>query len=75
MESNQNEISKEIKYLEEEIGNLWLAYDKGRETLLNKIREVRTLCDHSDKTYHPDASGNNDSHYECNTCGKIAKKL
>ena len=30
---------------------------------------VRESCTHPLTTYHPDASGNNDSHTECDICG------
>ncbi len=34
-----------------------------------KIAAVRRSCKHTKTTYHPDASGNNDSWYTCDVCG------
>ena len=43
---------------------------------LNKdLAAIRNECPHISTTYHPDASGNNDSITECNHCGKQAKRL
>lgn len=33
-----------------------------------EVRDVQASCTHPLTTYHPDASGNNDSHTECNIC-------
>lgn len=38
-------------------------------------KSIRQLCDHSDNTYVPDASGNNDSYHVCNTCGLERKRF
>ena len=34
-----------------------------------EVRELRQSCPHWVTTFYPDASGNNDSSTECNTCG------
>ena len=39
------------------------------------LARFRKNCPHISTTYHPDASGNNDSITECNHCGKQAKRL
>lgn len=31
-------------------------------------------CNHTDVSYIPDPSGNNDSYYECNLCGGIRQR-
>ncbi len=37
--------------------------------LENREKEVRGMCKHESRTYHPDPSGNNDSSWECIICG------
>lgn len=40
------------------------------------ITEVRKNCPHPEEyvSYHPDPSGNNDSHYECSLCGRESSR-
>lgn len=45
-------------------------YDLRIKELRVCIRDWQKKCEHWSKTYHPDPSGNNDSFYECNVCGK-----
>jgi hypothetical protein len=33
------------------------------------VRRVQTNCTHPLTTFHPDVSGNNDSHTDCDVCG------
>jgi len=35
-----------------------------------RMTELQERCKHWSKTYHPDPSGNSDSYYECDICGK-----
>jgi len=49
---------------ETELHNQYLA--KFKEALV----EERKKCKHKETKFHPDASGNNDSYYECINCGK-----
>lgn len=35
-----------------------------------RVTELRKKCKHWERTYHPDPSGNSDSYYECQVCGK-----
>lgn len=37
--------------------------------LKSKLASIQHDCTHLAKTYHPDASGNNDSYYSCDICG------
>ena len=34
------------------------------------LRAIRADCKHHETIYHRDASGGNDSYYECRTCGQ-----
>ncbi len=45
------------------------SYRKDRAELQRKRAEFRKGCPHPSTTYYPDASGNNDSHTECDICG------
>jgi len=47
-----------------------MNYDKKIKDLKATIKEWQKKCQHWTRTYHPDPSGNNDSFYECNICGK-----
>ena len=39
---------------------------------LDERRQLfQSTCPHKDTGFVPDPSGNNDSYYECNVCGKI----
>jgi len=40
-----------------------------------ELRKVQEECRHLSTTYYPDASGNNDSHVECNHCKKWSHRL
>ena len=46
-------------------------YDKVCIVENGKIDHLQKSCDHYDTTYHPDASGNNDSCTVCNICGQV----
>lgn len=64
------DITSSIKSANKEIE----AECKKHETTIKEIKlKITTLqkkCAHWSKTYHPDPSGNNDSYYECESCGK-----
>jgi len=45
-------------------------YKAKKEILKQKLLEEQEKCPHKSITFHPDPSGNNDSYYECNRCGK-----
>lgn len=46
-------------------------HESTEKDIAGKLKELRKTCRHLAKTYHPDPSGNSDSHYECNHCGAI----
>jgi hypothetical protein len=50
-----------------------LNLEKNLEWLGKCLFEIQLKCKHKKETYIPDASGNNDSYYECQTCGLIYK--
>lgn len=43
-------------------------YREAKQKVQQERAELRKQCPHLDVTYHPDASGNNDSSYECKLC-------
>jgi hypothetical protein len=45
-------------------------YEKVVKDLKTNIKDYQKKCQHWTRTYHPDPSGNSDSFYECNICGK-----
>lgn len=44
-------------------------YKLKKDALRATLKEAQKRCKHSKTTYHPDASGNNDSYVECDNCG------
>lgn len=71
-----------IKFLSPEtiIKRWWKIEDlkaKALEDYSNRLRELgkalkdlQARCEHKSVSYHGDASGNNDSYNECDTCRK-----
>lgn len=63
-------IAKGIKSANKEIE----TECKKHETIVNginlKIITLQKQCSHWSKTHHSDPSGNSDSFYECDICGK-----
>lgn len=45
-------------------------YEQKKLDLNQELRETQKKCRHLSRTYHGDPSGNNDSFYECDHCGK-----
>jgi hypothetical protein len=45
-------------------------YEKKIKDLKDNIKDWQKKCQHWTRTYHPDPSGNNDSYYSCDICGK-----
>lgn len=45
-----------------------------RASIRENIKNIVAKCPHTLTEYHPDASGNNDSHHECCICGAIKTK-
>lgn len=48
-----------------------LRHQEEIKKINGEIKEIREKCLHISKTYHGDASGNNDSFYCCDICDKI----
>lgn len=40
----------------------------------DELTKLRKICQHEELTFHPDPSGNNDSCYICDWCGKEARR-
>lgn len=70
-----DQIKQDLEWLDARINYLEEEYVLRTSILQGRIEEIQNLCEHTNKTYYPDPSGNGDSHYECNICGKTAKKL
>ena len=49
-------------------------YKADLEELSHRLKKIRDECPHHEVTYHPDPSGNNDSSYDCDLCGKSARR-
>lgn len=55
----EKRIREEIKIYEEKI-----------QEIIQVLLESQKKCKHIKTQFYPDASGNNDSYYECINCGK-----
>lgn len=49
-------------------------YEEDKKSLRAELVKLQEGCPHYDTSYHPDPSGNNDSDYECNICGKWSSR-
>lgn len=45
-------------------------YEKKVKSHKQNISKIQKECSHTRETYYPDPSGNNDSSYTCDICGK-----
>lgn len=63
-------IARRLQACENNLLTLQKQFNASKESLRSEQRDIWKECDHPVKTYHPDPSGNNDSHYECCICGK-----
>ena len=61
----RHEVNR-IKLAREEAGT---GYRRTLKELDEQLDSVRKKCPHLETRYYPDASGNNDSYYECKWCG------
>ncbi len=68
IEASLNELYYELENLEDQ-------YKKDRKKINGKISQLQSSCSHAKTKYCPDPSGNNDSCYVCQICGKEAKNL
>lgn len=74
-------LDREIKrsnYFREQVASIFtereqirFSYEKTNDELDKRLRKVQEECPHLTSTFTPDPSGNNDSYYTCNICGKI----
>lgn len=62
-------IERVLKSKQECLVALNLDYKKAAKAIETDISDLRKTCKHRMKKYHGDASGNNDSWYECEHCG------
>ena len=61
-----DELAREIKQLK--------AYVKKTDKTIVELKQrLIGVCEHSRCRYYGDASGNNDTGYECNECGTWSK--
>ena len=75
--SNVSDLSirNAIKSTQNKLECLFKDFEKDRNKLEAEIIAIQKSCPHNDTEYHPDPSGNGDSHRSCKICGKEAKKL
>lgn len=62
-------IRHEVKRISEERGLIESEHKVALKGLDEQLGAVRKKCPHLETQYYPDASGNNDSWYECKWCG------
>ena len=72
-------MKEKIKYISHLVSLEIERQDQVKRENIEKLREIqrhiRTVCDHSETTFYPDASGNNDSCYVCDICGLEKKRF
>lgn len=68
-------VKEKIAKIEQRIYKNEECFKGWRERQNKRIRELRKICPHITHTFYPDASGNNDSDYVCNDCGKDLTSL
>lgn len=59
-----------MKGLNKEVEAECKRHEVSVKEIKGKIAALQQYCHHWSRTYHPDPSGNNDSFYECDVCGK-----
>lgn len=64
------DIRGQLNYLEGKLEELEKKYLEDMSNVKKQIKAIRDNCPHFEKTWVPDASGNNGSYYYCNSCGK-----
>ena len=47
------------------------VYEDTRNKALRILKQLQERCKHSNTYFCDDASGGNDSYYECKNCGKV----
>jgi hypothetical protein len=71
---NEVELRKKLKSHYIEINELNRKYRKDANSIQKSICEIRKECKHYEIKYYSDPSGNNDSGYVCQLCGKDRHK-
>jgi hypothetical protein len=66
----RQEIVNQRNEIRIEMQRLFERQELARKRLESKLAKLQTKCKHEHKTFYPDPSGNNDSYYECDDCGK-----
>ncbi len=76
-DDNVLELINYHKQIDRELRQLYHQEEKAKQECNEKLGKIRTeryrlqeKCQHLAKTFHPDASGNNDSETICDICGK-----
>lgn len=69
------EISFERKQLIARRDKINKQYKKDLAAIEDGFKALRAICPHNKTTFHSDPSGNNDSFFSCENCGKEAKRL
>jgi DNA repair exonuclease SbcCD ATPase subunit len=70
-----NEIKQQIKDLTDQKRKLERTIEEEWKHIKAREAAIQKKCKHWFVKFHPDPSGNNDSHEECQVCGKQAKSL
>ena len=71
----ENSIKTQIELVHISIRKAYEKYMEAKTLGEREIQKLRDKCDHPETTFHSDPSGNNDSYFSCDICGKEAKKL
>lgn len=64
------DIQKTIRTVNQDIDKENTRHEGAIKLCKERLKSCRNQCQHWTRTYHPDPSGNSDSFYECNICGK-----
>lgn len=63
------QAASQVTYIQSNLAALEKYYVESKKELEKALSKARKGCEHSVTKYYPDASGNNDSWYECLCCG------
>jgi len=69
MKDYVKDIRATIQRISEERREVDSTHKARLKGLDEQLAAVRAKCPHIETRYYPDASGNNDSYYECKWCG------
>ena len=70
MKMSDKQIKDAINHEYKAMEKYRLLYEKRLDRHKKNIKEIRKQCPHTNETFYPDPSGNNDSTYTCNVCGR-----